>query len=365
MYKRAFGWVIVVLMLGMTGTAKVSAQEMDVSFFYDSLAPFGEWIDVAPYGWVWTPYGVAPEWRPYIDGRWVYSDFGWTFVSPEDWGWAAYHYGRWVYSAEYGWIWVPGTVWGPAWVAWRYGGNFIGWAPLPPEAGWSFDSGLMLGGFDMDYGLDWDYWNFVELSRFMDRDLRRYVISSTRNINLIRETRNVTDYKIVNHRIVDDNIDLARITRATGRKIRTYRITELQEGTNTRLARLKGTEIAMFRPAISSRRSATVPRNIRSPRQELSQQKLERQQQKERERLNGYYRTQEKDLEKRHRRELKNPPQGVSREELTKRQQQETQALRNHQINAARIMERRQERERDRHMMRPQNENKGRGTKKK
>jgi hypothetical protein len=49
------------------------------------------------------------------------------------WGWAPFHYGRWFYSGEvHGWVWVPDTVWGPAWVEWRAGGGYVGWTPLPP-----------------------------------------------------------------------------------------------------------------------------------------------------------------------------------------------------------------------------------------
>jgi hypothetical protein len=29
-----------------------------------------------------------------------------------------------------GWYWVPGNVWGPAWVSWASGGDYIGWCPL-------------------------------------------------------------------------------------------------------------------------------------------------------------------------------------------------------------------------------------------
>ena len=73
-----------------------------------------------------------PDWRPYADGYWAYTDVGWTWVSYEDFGWATYHYGRWTDLADYGWVWVPGYEWGPAWVSWRTGGDYVGWAPLPP-----------------------------------------------------------------------------------------------------------------------------------------------------------------------------------------------------------------------------------------
>src|SRR5262245_9806326 len=52
-----------------------------VTMFYYSLAPYGEWLWVEPYGWVWSPNNVAPDWRPYTDGSWAYTDCGWTWVS--------------------------------------------------------------------------------------------------------------------------------------------------------------------------------------------------------------------------------------------------------------------------------------------
>ena len=33
-----------------------------------------------------------------------------------------------------GWVWVPGYTWAPAWVSWRYGDGYAGWAPLPPDS---------------------------------------------------------------------------------------------------------------------------------------------------------------------------------------------------------------------------------------
>src|SRR5205085_236123 len=46
--------------------------------------------------------------------------------------WVPYHYGRWAYDAFYGWVWMPGNGYSPAWVYWSYGSNYVGWAP----SGW-------------------------------------------------------------------------------------------------------------------------------------------------------------------------------------------------------------------------------------
>ena len=104
----------------------------DPDDYQDALTPYGRWIDHAEYGRVWHP-SVAVGWRPYYDGRWVWSPYGWTWVSAEPWGWT-FHYGRWSYAPVWGWVWVPGTTWGPAWVDWYWDDGYVGWAPLSPFA---------------------------------------------------------------------------------------------------------------------------------------------------------------------------------------------------------------------------------------
>ena len=77
------------------------------------------------------------NWQPYQEGRWVYTEqWGWYWVSnaeESDWGWVAYHYGRWIKDRDLGWAWVPGDEWAPAWVKWRRGPLYVGWAPLAPD----------------------------------------------------------------------------------------------------------------------------------------------------------------------------------------------------------------------------------------
>ena len=113
--------------------------------FYDGLSPYGQWVYAASYGWVWHPYGVAGDWRPYTQGHWVYSDdYGWTWVSAYAWGWAPFHYGRWVLDPALRLGVDPrASVWGPAWVAWRWGPGWVGWAPLPPQAYWDPGVGVV------------------------------------------------------------------------------------------------------------------------------------------------------------------------------------------------------------------------------
>ena len=113
----------------------VNTNDYDYSVFYNRLSSYGSWFNSPQYGYIWQPsnYQASRDWRPYTNGHWVYSNLGWTWVSSEPFGWATYHYGRWVLLRNTGWCWVPGNQWAPAWVAWRNNGNYVGWAPLPPE----------------------------------------------------------------------------------------------------------------------------------------------------------------------------------------------------------------------------------------
>ena len=95
------------------------------------LADNGRWVYERPYGYVWVPYVVHQDWRPYYYGRWAwYPVIGWNWVSYDPWGWCVYHYGRWHWRLGLGWYWIPTRYWGPAWVHWWRGYDYIGWCPL-------------------------------------------------------------------------------------------------------------------------------------------------------------------------------------------------------------------------------------------
>jgi hypothetical protein len=100
-----------------------------VAPYAGELDSYGAWYYQTEIGHVWRPY-VASGWRPYFDGRWAWTSYGWTWVASEPWGWAPFHYGRWDYTPLLGWYWIPGNAWGPAWVSWAYGGDYLGWCPL-------------------------------------------------------------------------------------------------------------------------------------------------------------------------------------------------------------------------------------------
>jgi hypothetical protein len=147
--------------------------------FQAALEPYGQWRQDPRWGVVWVPDGRPAGWRPYTVGHWVYTDdWGWFWISDDDeadWGWVTYHYGRWIHDRG-SWFWVPGDEWAPAWVNWRRGDSFVGWAPLPPD------------DIIYDYDDDPTYWTFVEPRYVVAPRLRGYFLDRQRTGAVLRST---------------------------------------------------------------------------------------------------------------------------------------------------------------------------------
>jgi len=188
------------------------------NFFYSSLRPYGEWIQLDNDLVVWHPNGVAHNWRPYSIGRWSWTSDGWYWDSYEPFGWATYHYGRWYDDDYYGWIWIPDYEWGPSWVEWRYDDDYIGWAPLPPYASFNMNFGIH---FSIGWHSHYNYWNFVGYNRFYDRRVYNYFLDERRCENIFARTKYRTNYYSDRDRIINGGIDRSFIERRGG-----YRIAE-------------------------------------------------------------------------------------------------------------------------------------------
>jgi hypothetical protein len=219
------------------------ALDIDVGFFYNELSPYGEWVRHPRYGWAWFPRHVHPGWRPYSLGRWVESDYGWTWISDESFGWATYHYGRWAWDSHVGWLWVPGTDWAPAWVAWQHGNGYVGWAPLPPAVGFESGVGIRLGRFDL--GIAPRDYAFVEERRFLDSRIGGYIVPEARNATLIDNTTNMTNYTVVDDRVINHGVPIEGIERATGRRAPRFRVAT---ATTLRAASVQRDLISIYRP---------------------------------------------------------------------------------------------------------------------
>ncbi len=239
-----------------------NGQPVSVDYFYRQLSPYGDWIQRPNYGWVWYPAHVPAGWRPYRYGRWVQSDYGWTWVSQEPFGWATYHYGRWTLDPEYGWVWVPGTEWGPAWVAWQQGSGYIGWAPLPPSVRFRAGIGLDFGGINLSVSLGPSWYNFVPERSFLAPSLASYYVPPARNVTIIHNTTNVTNYTLVNNRIVNQSVPVQHIEQVTGQRVQRFRVADAGNAAQSpqgRTPRIQGNQITVFRPRVNAAKPVLPP----------------------------------------------------------------------------------------------------------
>jgi hypothetical protein len=215
---------------------------LDIGYCYNYLAAYGSWVSMAPYGYVWYPRQMGYRWRPYSEGHWVWTDYGWTWISDEDWGWIPFHYGRWGWDDDAGWFWVPGTTWGPAWVSWRYNDQYCGWAPLPPGA--EFRAGMDFRSLSIS--IPGRFWVFVETPHFLDRDIRSRALPYERNATIISYTSVHNNTYLRDNRIINEGIGVDEVRRFTKRDVPRY---SLRDAGQPGPARVSGHEVQIYRPA--------------------------------------------------------------------------------------------------------------------
>ena len=210
----AFAAISTPIVLGaLTPAAAQISEDAQVA-----LEQYGSWRPHPRFGEVWVPTGVPPDWRPYAYGHWVYTDeWGWYWVSDDveaDWGWVVYHYGRWAFERGFGWYWVPGDEWAPAWVDWRYGDDYSGWAPLPPDE--------LIGTYEVEP----TYWVFVPTRYMAAPRLRTYYVPVQRRSVILRSTHIVNrTFAVRGSRLaVNPGISPAFVARVSGAPVSTYRV---------------------------------------------------------------------------------------------------------------------------------------------
>ena len=210
------------LLTGMSVQEKVKAQPgVSISFqtFYNELSPYGRWINSPQYGSVWTPY-ADPGFQPYsTNGYWEVTEYGNTWVSDYNWGWAAFHYGRWSFDDFNGWFWIPGYEWGPAWVNWRSGGDYYGWAPLGP--GMNINISVNIPSF---------WWVFVPQRYIASRSWYNYCAPRNRVTNIYNQTTIINNYYQRNNRSYAYGPRRDEIERVTRRSVPVRQIDMNQRG---------------------------------------------------------------------------------------------------------------------------------------
>ncbi|MEY2562061.1 MAG: hypothetical protein QOH88_254 [Verrucomicrobiota bacterium] len=247
-------------------TSETTERRSSASYgtFYRKLEPYGAWRDTATYGYVWQPREAEDRsWRPYTDGHWVYTDAGWTWVSEEPFGWATYHYGRWVRLHRVGWVWVPGDEWAPAWVSWRTSKDYIGWAPLPPEARFDRKHGIH-NWADNYYDISPDQYSFVPGNEFGSRRVKTSVVPVERNVAIVIDTTNVTNITYANTMVVNQGPNFEEVRTRSREPIDRYRLQRRTEtSSDDSKATVRGEFLEMHTPVISRVPGIDRPQTIR------------------------------------------------------------------------------------------------------
>src|SRR5438270_1329378 len=237
------------------------------STFYTKLEPHGAWLETADYGYVWQPREAESprSWRPYTNGRWVYTDAGWTWISEEPFGWATYHYGRWTRRRGIGWVWVPGQQWAPAWVSWRKGNDYVGWAPLPPEARFDQPTGIH-NWSDNYYDIGPHQYCFVATREFGAQRAESTILPPERNVAIVNQTTNVTNITYNNTTIVNEgpNYDEVRAqSRESMQRFRLERNASVDLNVEAPRPLVQGETVIVAAPVISAPQASERPRAVK------------------------------------------------------------------------------------------------------
>ncbi|HUE88890.1 MAG TPA: DUF6600 domain-containing protein [Vicinamibacterales bacterium] len=171
---------------GVAASSSAAHLPYQLRPYAPTLDHYGRWDYLAPHGYVWVP-AVGASWRPYYDGSWSFTHYGWTWRGQERWAWPTHHFGRWGFNGAV-WYWVPATVWAPAWVSWSVAAGYVSWAPL----GWHRGLGAWPRRDHPAYAPHynpWRGWTVVRRDHFAPRrHVRAHAIDGDRLDDVTRRT---------------------------------------------------------------------------------------------------------------------------------------------------------------------------------
>jgi hypothetical protein len=244
---------------------------VDPATFTDQLSPYGQWVVTADYGNCWVPNQVSADWQPYTVGSWSYTDYGWTWVSNEPWGDVTCHYGRWAHDNDRGWVWVAGGTWGPAWVAFRNGGGYVGWAPLPPQG----TNGDILVSADEINAIPAASFAFVQEGDILDQNIQQHFVDPTQNVTIINKTVNITNIQRNSNHMENRSLSVDEVQRATGKTITPQHLTVVTDPKQAAEMRQKGQPVAFVPAKAKAAPKAETPQPKPEAQQPTNQQRPE------------------------------------------------------------------------------------------
>jgi hypothetical protein len=210
------------------------------------------------------------------------------------------------------------------------------------------------------------------------------MVPTARNVTIIHNTTNITNYTYIDNRVVNRGVDVVRIEQATGKQLRRLRVAEARQKARSEVA---ASEVRIYRPAkqkldavrvaprtnagkraealpvvseksrpSAGRRDApdvevVAPRAVRTPPQDT--QKIERQERSAKQELQRYQAQEKQRLEKLQSQEVAKVRAQADRAKVEKDHQAERAALQQQQRDAAQQLEARQKAQREAALAKP------------
>ena len=162
-----------------------------------------------------------------------------------------------------GWVWVPGEEWAPAWVSWRTSKDYVGWAPLPPEARFDRKRGIH-NWADNYYDIGPDQYAFVPGNEFGARRVQTSVVPVERNVTIVIDTTNVTNITYSNTTVVNQGPNYEEMRSRSKQPIERYRLQRQVEMTSdTSKPIVRGEVLEMSAPVITRVPGIDRPQRIK------------------------------------------------------------------------------------------------------
>ena len=238
--------LLLMLSIGIWITPQNASAKGTVSYqvFYDDLSPYGTWVGITNYGYVWRP-NVAPGFTPYAtNGYWDYTDEGWTWISNYPWGWAPFHYGRWYDDPIYGSFWIPGSEWGPGWVDWRNTDGYYGWTPMGPF-------------YNNGYYAPYNRWTYVKGKNFGKKNNKDYYFLNSSYNGMVNHKSKALDnfkYDKISHTKYNAGPSKSEVEKYNGKKISPLAIS----GRNKPGQNLSKNQLSIYKPEVQKNSSTGI-----------------------------------------------------------------------------------------------------------
>lgn len=153
---------------------------------------------------------------------------------------------------------MPDTEWGPAWVVWRMGDDYCGWAPLPPRARFDFQGWFYFGNSrvsdDFEFNLTAEDYCFVPTGNFRDRRPGVHLVPSVLVEDAYRKTIFIKKpYGVENGHLVNRGLPVEKILQAIKKPIPTITIVhdDIKPGQPIHRGLVKGNQLLIYKPVIS------------------------------------------------------------------------------------------------------------------